>query len=391
MFRQESELLTRFGHRVVTYLRSNHEIEERRTARLLSIGSRMIWGRDTWRDITMILHEERPSIVHVHNTFTQVTPSVYSACGDAGIPVVQTLHNFRLLCPAALFYRQGHICEDCANHSLWRGIAHGCYRNSHVATTAVAAIVATHRALGTWSHSVDRYTALSEFSRRKFVEGGLPEGKITVKPNFVHPDPGIQKERGRYVIYAGRLSEEKGVRTLLRAWERIGNSIPLVIVGDGPLRRELEEASERAGLSSIVFLGRVQRHVALSAMQGACFSVLPSQCYENFPMTIVESFACGVPVVCSRLGAMQEIVEQRRTGLLFTPGDSDYLADTVMWAWEHTQQMKTMGIAARQEYEQKYTAEKNYELLTDIYRRAMNKYPPQSRDEVEQYAGLHEG
>jgi glycosyltransferase involved in cell wall biosynthesis len=385
VFRLEHQLLSSFGHCVVTYRRTNHEIDSYSTLHRLFLIRQMTWAGDTQREIATLLRRERPDIVHVHNTFTQISPSIYAECRKAGVPVIQTLHNFRLLCPAATFYRDGRICNECVTHGLHRSVLHGCYRNSRWATAAVAGMLAIHSRMPTWSHNITSYIALTEFARQQFIRGGLPGEKICVKPNFVAPDTGQGTQSGGYAIFVGRLSPEKGLGTLLEAWRRLGNPIPLRIVGDGPLRAELMNYAEQNGLSSVHFMGRLDRAETQEAIKGALFLVLPSVCYENFPMTIVEAFAAGTPVICSRQGAMQEIVSHQHTGLHFCPNNSEQLADSVAWGWANPARMRAMGRAARREFELKYTAEKNHSLLMDIYHRTMqeppagyDRYDPQS-------------
>jgi glycosyltransferase involved in cell wall biosynthesis len=292
-----------------------------------------------------------------------ISPAIYWACHQAGVPVVQTLHNYRLLCSGANLYRGGHVCEQCLTGSLWRGILYGCYRESRAATAAVAAMLGTHRALGTWTDKVNAYIALSSFSRNKFIAGGVPADKIWLKPNFVHPDPGAAAGVGEYALFAGRLCVEKGVRTLLSAWRTLGGSIPLRIVGTGPLETELRQD---AG-DNVVFTGALPRDQVMSQMRSARFVVCPSEIYENFPMTIAEAYACGVPVLASRLGAMQDVVDDHRTGLLFQAGSARDLAAKAAWAWSQPDKMRQMGKNARSEYVKKYTAAASYRLLMEIY------------------------
>jgi|YelNatPaOPRAMG01_1025707.scaffolds.fasta_scaffold14990_3 glycosyltransferase involved in cell wall biosynthesis len=373
VFRLERDLLTSFGHHVVTYVRTNHEISGHSKAGRISLLKQTIWAEDSRRDIARILTEERPDVVHVHNTFMRISPSIYAECRKSEVPVVQTLHNFRLLCPAATFYRSGRVCEDCVSGSLWNSVVHGCYRDSRPATAAVAAMLATHRRLDTWGSGISRFIALTEFARQKFIHGGFAAERISVKPNFVAPDPGMGDGSRDYALFVGRLSEEKGLRTLLRAWMQLKNTIPLRIVGDGPLAAELKEYAAGHRFDSVHFEGRLDHREVREIMKHARFLVLPSECYENFPMTIVEAFAAGTPVICSRLGAMQEIVQHRDTGLLFEPCNSEILAECVSWAWAHPAQMRTMGAAARREFELKYTPERNYSQLMDIYQQAIRK------------------
>jgi glycosyltransferase involved in cell wall biosynthesis len=364
---QECHMLRNAGHEVITYLRSNDEIKSFSRLQRLALIPRTVWATDTRREFKALLERERPGIVHVHNTFVMISPSIFSACEEAGIPVVHTLHNYRLMCPTGLFYRDGHVCEECVQMSLWSGIRHGCYHDSGAATAVVAGMIAVHRRLHTWSQPSHFYIALSQFARQKFVDSGLPEERIFVKPNFVHPDPGLPSDREQYAVFAGRLSAEKRVDNLLHAWERSNSHFPLLILGDGPERPGLEEAARHRNLSGIDFKGRVPRAQVIEIVRKARFLVFPSELYENFPVAIVEAFACGTSVVCSRMGAMQEIVSDGSTGLLFAPGQVDDLAEKMDWAWAHPDQMNKMGRQARREYETKYTAETNYQLLMDIY------------------------
>jgi glycosyltransferase involved in cell wall biosynthesis len=369
-FAQERELLKRGGHEVVSYCRTNDEAKEYSGLQQLHLLKQVVWAQDTYREISSLLRRERPHLVHVHNTFMMVSPSVYAACFHAQVPVVQTLHNYRLLCPAGAFFRDGKACEECADHSLWRSVRYSCYRESRIETSAVALMLAVHRNLRTWTR-VDCYIALTEFTRQKFVQGGLPPDKVVVKPNFVPSDPGKKEERGEYALFVGRLSDEKGVKTLLRAWECLHYRIPLILVGDGPLGPQLRAESERHNPSNIIFRGHVTRDQTIAAIKGARFLILPSDCYENFPLSIAEAFSCGTAVICSRLGAMQEIVNDGRTGLHFKAGDPHDLSVKVEWAWSRPDLTETMGREARADYESKYTPERNYQLLMAIYERAM--------------------
>jgi glycosyltransferase involved in cell wall biosynthesis len=371
VYEQERKLLESRGHQVVTYERKNSELLSNSGFDRLFLPVKTIWARDTYREIRELIRREKPRIAHVHNTFVQISPSVFAACREEGVPVVQTLHNFRLMCPGGNLFREGKVCEDCLESGLWQGVRHACYRGSYTATATTALMLTVHRAARTWSNDLAGYIALTEFSKRKFVGVGLPEEKIHVKPNFVAPDPGPKEEFGNCAVYVGRLSPEKGVKTLLHAWRQIRIPIPLQVIGDGPLRPELEQMASRCNISNVVFAGRLSSGATRSRIRSARLLVLPSECYENFPMAVVEAFSCGTPVVCSRLGAMQEIVSDHANGLHFTPGNSDELARTLEWAWKNPRQIQTMGRAARQEYEQKYTGEQNYRTLMAIYQQAM--------------------
>jgi glycosyltransferase involved in cell wall biosynthesis len=371
VFNQERRLLERAGHQVLTYCRSNWEIAGYSALKRLVLVGHMVWARDSRREIASLLHRHQPDLVHVHNTFLMVSPSVYSACKEAHIPVVQTLHNYRLLCPAGVFFRNGRVCEECVDHYLWRPVYYGCYRKSRAQSAGIAIMLEVHRLLRTSTEMVDMYVALTEFERQKFIACGFPCERIITKPNFVYPDPEERANGGHNALFVGRLSREKGLKTLLAAWELVGSRIPLQVVGEGPLRSELEAEAVHRGLSSVSFYGQLAPEQVIRLMRSARFLVFPSELYEAFPVTIGEAFACGVPVICSRLGAMEEIVADGRTGLCFTPGKAQELAQKVDWAWSHPEEMAAMGRAARAEYEAKYTAERNYMMLMEIYQRVL--------------------
>jgi len=252
-------------------------------------------------------------------------------------------------------------------------VRYGCYRDSRLATAALATMLEVHRKKNTWTEMVDCYIALTEFARQKMIQGGLPAEKIRVKPNFVLPDPGPRMGEGDYALFVGRLVDLKGVRALLAAWSKLPASIPLVIAGDGPLRPEMEKQIASLQLKNIDYRGRLSRQLTLSTMKRARVLIFPSEWYEGFPVTIAEAFACGVPVICSRLGGMQEIVEDGYTGLHFTPGDAADLAEKVQWAWSHPEQTSLMGFAARAEFEAKYSAERNFRMLSEIYESVLSR------------------
>lgn len=371
VFEQERQLLKRAGHEVLTYTRTNFEADTYNGVRKLALISNIAWSGDTYKQLTRMLEESRPDLVHVHNTFMMMSSSVFAACHDMNVPVLQTLHNYRMFCPAANFvHRDGRICEECTQAGMWRGIRYGCYRDSHLATASVALAMTMQRKRKSYA---DMYIALTEFARQKLVWGGLPSDSICVKPNFMHPDPGIRTGNGDRAVFIGRLSSEKGTKTLLSAWKQLKVPVPLSVVGDGPMLSILRKTAEENKLTGITFHGRLTREETMEILKQARFLINPSECYENFPMVIAEAFACGVPVICSRLGAMQEIVENKRTGLHFIPGNAKDLAANVLWAWTHPHELLTMGQEARRVYETKYTAEKNYPMLMDIYHRVVAK------------------
>jgi glycosyltransferase involved in cell wall biosynthesis len=371
--RAEKALLLRKGNEVSEYLRNNHEINSGGTCSNIALGCRTVWSATSRNELSRLIKDCQPDVVHFHNTFPLISPASYYACRDSGVPVVQTLHNYRLFCPAATFFRDGKVCEDCLRKSRWQAVRHACYRQSRGASATVVAMLTFHHWYGTWTKLVDCYIALSEFSRAKFIEAGLPVEKIVVKPNFVLPDPGAGRGQREYAVFLGRLSEEKGLRTLLQAWAQLNPTCMLRIIGDGPLLDAIRLEITRSGCSNVRLDGHLPREESLKALQGARVLILPSNCYENFPMTIAEAYACGTPVIASRLGAMQEIVRDGSTGLHFTPGDAGDLARKVEWAWAHLNEMHEMGRKARAEYDAKYTAERSYKMLMHVYQRAIQK------------------
>ena len=360
VFAAECELLESGGHEVVRFERDNAD------AGALAAATSAVWAARSRRDIARVLAAERPDVAHFHNTFPLLSPSVYYACRKAGVPVVQTLHNYRLLCPSAVLYRDGHVCEDCLGRALpWPGVLHRCYRGSAAASATVASMLAVHRALDTWTRTVDAFVALSAFARDKFIAGGLPAERIVVKPNFLATLPPGRSGDGDYVLFAGRLTAEKGVSTLLDAWE--GLDVPLVIAGTGPLEHEVARRVAAWNRDDVRFVGWRPRAEIFELLAGARAAVFPSRWYEGFGMSLLETFASGVPVVASRIGAVAEIVGDGENGVLFAAGDPTDLAAKVTALWNDPATARRLGATARREVEQRYGAERNLEQLTRIY------------------------
>ncbi|WP_354602771.1 glycosyltransferase family 4 protein [Uliginosibacterium flavum] len=355
----ELALLRSRGHEVQTLFRHNDDLQA--LPRLTAL-QQMFWSSRTRRDLAAAVADFRPDVIHVHNTFPLISPSLYWAADKAGVPVLQTLHNFRLHCPQAMYLRDGKVCEDCLGHVPWRGAVRGCYRGSKVQSAALAGMLTAHRALGTWQHKVTRYIALNEFCRSKFIEGGLPAERILIKPNFVDFEAPESRERSGF-LFVGRLSAEKGVATLAEACRL--NPVAVRVAGSGP------EADLLTDLPGVMCLGGLSGEQVRTEMSQAAALVLPSIWYENFPRTLVEAFGCGLPVIASRIGALAELIEDGVTGLLFEPGNAEDLAGKMRWAMANPERMGEMGRAARVRYEAHYTAEKNYEQLMAIYREAI--------------------
>jgi glycosyltransferase involved in cell wall biosynthesis len=356
----EIDLLRARGHAVHLYGRSNDDLAAMPKA---SAALQTLWSQQTSRELSSLIQSFQPDVIHVHNTFPLMSPSLYWAASRAGVPVVQTLHNFRLLCPQAMFLREGKVCEDCLGKLPWRGAVRGCYRGSKAHSTVLAGMVTLHRALGTWQNKVTRYIALNEFCRNKFMEGGLPADRIVVKPNFVDFEAPVTHARAGF-LFVGRLSAEKGVDVLVDA-ARALDSAHVRVAGTGP------EAGLLAGVLGIQALGALDGDAVRAEMSQAVALVLPSIWYENFPRTLVEAFGCGLPVIASRIGALAELVQDGITGLLFEPGNAQDLADKLRWAQANSEHMAAMGRNARALYEAEFTAERNYAQLLAIYNDAI--------------------
>lgn len=352
----EIALLRDRGHEVDVYSRSNDGVGRMSS---LALARTTLWSDRTESDLAERISRFKPDVIHAHNTFPLISPSLYWAASCAGVPVVQTLHNFRLMCLNALFLREGRVCEDCMGNVPWRGVARACYRGSHAASAVLAGMLTLHRGLGTYRHKVARYIALNEFCRGKFIEGGLPADRVVVKPNFVDFDV-LEPMPRAGLLFVGRLSVEKGVATLAEAMRQLPDA-ELRVAGDGP------EAGLLEGVAGVMRMGSVPAEVVRREMGRAQALVVPSICYENFPRTIAEAFACNLPVIASRIGALAEIVRDGKTGLLFEPGNPRDLADKMAWVLAHPEQMEVMGRNARAQYEAEFSAEVNYRLLMDIY------------------------
>lgn len=371
-FEAEIRLLQDMGHEVGVYEETNERVRELRRSQ---VALRAIWSREVYRELRSRLSRSRYDIVHVQNFFPLISPAAHHAARAEGVRVVQSVRNYRLLCPAATLFRQGRVCEDCLGKAVpWPGVLHGCYRESRAGTASVGAMIAAHRALRTWHRKVDLFVALTGFVRDKLIAGGLPADRIVVKPNFVHQDPGTGRGAGDYALFVGRLSPEKGLGTLLQAWQRLAGRIELKIAGEGPLAGA---AREGAALSSgVQWLGRLNQVEIAELMGNARFLVCPSEWYEPFGRVAIEAFARGTPVLASDIGGLAELVEHGRTGRLFRPGDPSDLARQALWMLDHPAELAGMRNAARIEFETRYTAERNYAQLLAIYNRALDDPRP---------------
>lgn len=367
IFAAEASLLEAHGHEVFRYTLDNDDIS---TVNPLQLAKNTLWNSNVYRDLRSLIRHKQPHIAHFHNTFPLISPSAYYAAKDEGVAVIQTLHNYRLLCPNALFFRAGRVCEDCLGRVLpLPAIIHGCYRGNRRDSAMVTATTSFHTLLGTWTKAVDKFIVISQFAMNKFIQGGLPVNKLVLKPNFLYLTPAAGEGGGGYAVYVGRLSIEKGLGVLLDAWRQMDCKFSLKILGEGPMEDLVTQAARE--MPSIEWLGRRPSQEVYDIVGNAAFLVFPSEWYETFGQVAIEAFAKGTPVVASDIGAISELVNSR-VGLLFRPGDPIDLAKKIDWLLTHPQKLLQLRLTARAEFELKYTANKNYIRLIEIYNSALH-------------------
>lgn len=369
---KEKKLLEDRGIETDIYSVTNDVISEMSSVQKAALAIQTTWSITQYRKFRNYLIRNKPDVVHFHNFFPLISPSAYYACHSLNIPVVQTLHNYRLLCPAATFLRKNEICEKCLNGSILNSVKNGCYRDSVIQTLPVAAMIKFNKFIRTWNRKVDRYIALTEFAKKKFIEGGIPGSKIVVKPNFIAQKEKMPKinEKENYILFVGRISKEKGVDILLSAWEKTldkkGNK--LLIIGDGPEKKLLEEQYNQH--KDIEFLGKLDEDQVLTFMKKAKYLVVPSIWYEGFPMTIIEAFSVGTPVISSNIGSLQEVVVHGKNGFHFNYGDSKALKECLEMALKFNDYQdliqNTFNI-----YLNNYTPDINFKMLMNIYNNVM--------------------
>lgn len=368
VFEAEGRLLEENGHVVIRYEAHNKQIENSSPMELLKT---TLWNSGTYHKLKSLISKERPRIVHFHNTFPLISPSGYYAAVSEDTPVLQTLHNFRLLCPSATLFRDGHPCEDCVGKIFpWAGVKHRCYRNSLMASSAVGIMNGIHNSVGTWTSKINLFIALSEFAKFFFVKSGIPSEKIVVKPNFIISSFYQKKKKSGYALFVGRLIREKGIEVLLEAWQVLGKRISLKIVGDGPLSTQISIATKQ--YPGIEWLGRRLPEEVNDLMGDATCLIFPSQWYEPFGLVAIEAFAMGTPVIGSKIGAMIEIITDGKTGLHFQPGSAQDLITKVNWVCDNPVAASQMGDEARKVFELYYSPKKNYAMLINIYQQAIS-------------------
>ena len=357
----EVDLLRRNGHEVLVYLRDNEELTRMKNHHA---ALQTLWSHKAVADVTALAEKFRPELIHSHNTFPLISPSLYSVATRLNVPVIQTLHNFRLICPQATLLRNGVQCEDCVGNLPWRAIVHRCYRNSLPQSAVSSSMIMLHRLLRTWHTKVTRYIVLNQLCRDKFIAGGFPFDLLRIKPNFVdsaNEPEWVHRSGG---IFIGRLSEEKGLKVLAEALSQLPDC-QIDVYGKGDLQTFVEATS------CFHYKGFHAADELQACLRQAAYLVIPSTGIESFGLVAIEAFAAGTPVIASAHGGLQEIVVHGKTGLLVESGNSEALARAIAFAEDHPAEMKIMGRAARQAYLSRYTPEINYRLLMTIYREAV--------------------
>ncbi len=362
----EKRMLEKHGHKVILYTRSNLKLKELSKIQKLLLPFTTIFNRRTYKDIKRIIQDQKIDIVHVHNTLNLVSPSVYYAAIACHVPLVQTIHNFRLLCPGATFYRDGHICEDCLEKGLFCAVKHGCYRESRLQTLACVINAKFHRMTGIYKKL--NYICLTEFNKEKLLSfKQISPERVFVKPNFVESINGEivpPEKRADQFIFVGRLEKLKGVDVLLRAWKMMGDSAPkLLLCGNGPMEQRCREYIAKNGLESVEMMGFVPNERVREMVANSKALILPTQCYEGFPMTIAEAFAVGTPVIASDLGNAGSLVEEGVTGCKFAADSPEELKRAVVRLKGYLDLYRTI----ENQCTEKYMEEQNYESLMSVY------------------------
>jgi len=369
--KEEAELLRSHGHEVRLFEKSNSQMlsQGKGPVNLVRIATRLYHSPESEAEIGAVMDEFRPDLLHVHNYMFALTPSVFLAAKARGVATALTLHNYRLLCPAGQFLRNGKVCEWCLQGGgYWKPIFSRCYPGgSLIKTLAAVELHRKTRADNRLADRVDAYIALTEFARGKYVGAGIPADQVHVKSIFL-ADPLAGKEllqAGQGAIFVGRLTAEKGVDVLLQAWRDI--DYPLTIVGDGPDRARLEAMAS----PPVSFAGQMTKQEVLEHLQRSAFLVFPSLWYEGFPATLLEAMACGKAVVATDLGARAEVLGEE-SGLLCTAGSAQSLATAIKRLAADPHLRARLGANGRQRFLANFTPEPNYKSLLKIYTAAIS-------------------
>lgn len=375
VFLAEIQLLKNAGHTVIPYVRNNDEIPKYDFFKKLAFFPNAIFSLKSYFELRRLVKNERPDIAHVHNVFPLISPSVYTALHHENVPIVQTVHNFRFLCPNGLFLTHGHLCERCKFGNTLHAVHLKCYRNSILLSLLYAVSIGLHRSLGTFNR-IDRFIALTEFAKDKFTEARFTKAeKISVLGNYLQmplPEPLFTKPVDGYLAYLGRLSEEKSISTLIKAVAGI-EGLTLKIAGDGPERNALQEMVKGLKLERVEFVGHISGEDKWNFLRNAIGTVIPSKCYENFPLLILECMAVGTPVIGSNLGGIPHIICDRQNGLIFDHSKPEDLKEKILWLLNHPDKAKGIAQRGLETVEMEYTSQVHYQQLIRIHETLMQK------------------
>jgi glycosyltransferase involved in cell wall biosynthesis len=370
VFRNERSLLEERGVEVITYERENDDILDSGIRNKLTLARNLAWSKTSYTAIADIVRKFRPDIAHFHNTFPLISPSAYQACWEHGVPVVQTLHNYRLICPSGLLFRDNHPCQECVGRLPIPSLIHRCYRHSLPATAALFWTISRNRLRGVYADRVDRYIAPTRFVADTMAAGGIPAKRIEIKPHFLPRAPSPGTGQGNYAVYVGRLGAEKGLRTLLSAWKQM-HGYTLKIAGDGALRDSLQQQVQTERLD-VEFLGALSLDDVFRLVCEADFLIMPTESYEVFGLAVIEAYACGTPVLAARIGGLAEIVIDGKTGATFESGNSNDLANKASLLRNNRDALSKLRRGARSYFDDNFTADKNFTMLMSIYERAIS-------------------
>ena len=364
---QERNLLVENGHEVFQLKKKNEE-EIINFIDKLKVAKNLSYSHPAKNIVYNEIKKINPKIAHIHNTFPLWSTSVFDACIENNIPIVLTLHNYRTICANGLFFRKKKVCEKCLNRSPYHSVLYGCYQNSHIKSLPVAKMIDDNQKKNTWSKKINRFIVLTNFAKKKFLQANFPEEKIRVKPNFILPNV-VKKETNKNLkkkcLYVGRLSQEKGIITLLKAWEEI--NFGLKVFGDGQLYHQINKRQ-----SNVDFFGNKPKNEIIEEMQSAKFLVYPTECYENFPLAILEAFESGLLVLASKIGSVSEIIKDKYNGILFIPGNIIDLRNKINWILSNPKECKRIVENASKDFLTKYSKKENYKTLIKIYEEAID-------------------
>jgi glycosyltransferase involved in cell wall biosynthesis len=382
---EEKKILEAHGHQVSVFSQAHPQNESSEFSdyylpfkdwrnisrfRKVPMAFNMIYDRRTARGFNRFLEATGSNIIHVHNIYGGLTTSILDIAQQKGVPVVMTLHDYKLICPSYAMLNRGNVCEDCKNGRFIHSVLNTCHKES----LAASGVYCIESYLNKWLHKYDTiryFICPSIFSLTKHAEHGIPRDRLVHIPNFVNfAKHKPRYDNGGYALFVGRLSKEKGILTLLTAVEHL--DVPVRVVGDGPLKAEYEDFVAGHKINHVIFEGYKSGDDLKRLYENAAFLVIPSECYENAPMTVLEAYSYGKPVIGSRIGGIPEMIEHGRTGLLFTPGQADELAECLRMLWQDSSLRSNMGREARERVQKEFSSEAHYEQLMDLYSTLLN-------------------